>query len=565
MNLQEISNKIKSKSRLWILAIIIFFSSIFGVAYVDNYFDIAKNLDIFSTLYKELNIQYVDDTDPGKLMKTAIDAMLKSLDPYTVYYPESDIEDYRFMTTGQYGGIGTLIRKKDDFIEITEPYEGYPAEKAGLLAGDLILAIDGKSIEGKSTNEVSKFLKGQAGTKLVLQVKRAEKTFDVELSREEIKVKDVPYYGNIEDDIGYIKLNSFTSSASKELIAALKELKSENELKGVIVDLRGNGGGLLNEAVNIVNAFVDRGQSVVEVKGKLKDFNRTHKALNAPVDLEIPIAIIIDGGSASASEIVSGAIQDLDRGVVIGEKSFGKGLVQQTKPLSYNSTLKVTVAKYYIPSGRCIQKLDYSHKNERGLATEVPDSLMTIFYTKNGREVKDGGGIYPDIEIEPKELSNIAQSLYVKNHIFDFATLYKTSHDSITNARDFSLTANEYQDFIAFLDGKDYDYTTQSEKLLKEWEKVATNERYFTDLKEEFESFKAKVKHNKENDLNTFKDEIIELLENEIVSRYYYQSGRLENNLKNDANIKKAIEVLRNQEEYQKILSGKAGVNASKK
>lgn len=565
MNLQEISNKIKSKSRLWILAIIIFFSSIFGVAYVDNYFDIAKNLDIFSTLYKELNIQYVDDTDPGKLMKTAIDAMLKSLDPYTVYYPESDIEDYRFMTTGQYGGIGTLIRKKDEFIEITEPYEGYPAEKAGLLAGDLILAIDGKSIEGKSTNEVSKFLKGQAGTKLVLQVKRAEKTFDVELSREEIKVKDVPYYGNIEDDIGYIKLNSFTSSASKELIAALKELKSENELKGVIVDLRGNGGGLLNEAVNIVNAFVDRGQSVVEVKGKLKDFNRTHKALNAPVDLEIPIAIIIDGGSASASEIVSGAIQDLDRGVVIGEKSFGKGLVQQTKPLSYNSTLKVTVAKYYIPSGRCIQKLDYSHKNERGLATEVPDSLMTIFYTKNGREVKDGGGIYPDIEIEPKELSNIAQSLYVKNHIFDFATLYKTSHDSITNARDFSLTANEYQDFIAFLDGKDYDYTTQSEKLLKEWEKVATNERYFTDLKEEFESFKAKVKHNKENDLNTFKDEIIELLENEIVSRYYYQSGRLENNLKNDANIKKAIEVLRNQEEYQKILSGKAGVNASKK
>lgn len=524
----------------------------------DSYFEISKNLDVFGTLFREVNMYYVDETKPGDLIKKGIDAMLESLDPYTNYIPESDIEDYRFMTTGQYGGVGATIKKQGDYIAIAEPYENFPAFKAGLRAGDIILEIDGKQTKGKNTEDISKLLKGQPSTtvKLLIQREEEKKPFEKSIVREEIKINSVPYYGMLNDKIGYIYLSQFTESASREVKEALIALKENKKLEGVVFDLRGNPGGLLNEAVNISNLFVDKGQEIVSTKGKVKEWEKVYKALNVPVDLDIPVAVLVNSGSASASEIVSGTIQDLDRGVIVGQRTYGKGLVQTTRNLSYNSKLKVTTAKYYIPSGRCIQALDYANRNEDGSVGKMPDSLMKPFKTKNGRRVLDGGGVLPDVKTKPKQYSKITQSLISKNLIFDFATKYRIKNEKIGEAMTFRLTDSEYNDFVTFIADKEYDYTTKSEKLAKDLKEAAESEKYFEKIKDEYDALQKKVAHNKQEDVMTFKKEIKELLEGEIVARYYYQKGRIQNNLDKDPDVKTAIELLTEQPKYSAILKG---------
>lgn len=523
-----------------------------------NDFEISKNIEIFGSVYKEVHAFYVDEPQPGKLMKEGIDGMLKSLDPYTVYIPESDIEDYRFMTTGQYGGIGALIRTREKYVMITDPYEGYPAQKSGLMAGDKILEIDGKILEGKSSDEVSRFLKGQAGTTVKLKVQRDGETapFEKTLTREEIKIKDVPFYGMINNETGYIKLNGFTQSASSEVKAAFKDLKEKKGMKKLVFDLRGNGGGLLMEAVNIVNIFVPRGSEIVSQKGRMQGMSNVYTGKEEPLDLEMPLVVLIDGGSASASEIVAGAIQDLDRGVIIGQRSYGKGLVQQTKQLPYNSMVKITVAKYYTPSGRCIQKLDYAHKDQSGKAIVFADSLVGKFKTKNGREVFDARGIDPDIKSEEKEFSKIVAAIYSNDLMFDFATKFRKDNASIDPAKTFSLSDKQYDQFLAFIKDKDISYKTASEAKFDELKKTAEKEKYYEGAEKEFESLLNKIKPDKNSDLIKFRVEIKEILENEIVSRYYYQNGRVELSLKNDDIIQTAIETLNNSEKYKGILNG---------
>ncbi len=548
----------KQKFKKYILIVSITLASVFSVGFVDSYFEVSKNLDIFATLFRELNIYYVDETDPGELMKTGIDAMLESLDPYTNYIPESNIEDYKLMTTGQYGGIGALIQKHGDNVVISEPYEGFGAFKAGLWAGDRLLQIDGKDVTDKSTSEIRDLLLGQPGTTLKITVKRpgTEEPIEKKVVREEVKIDDVPYYKMYSNDIGYIKLNGFTESAGAEVKAAFNKLKEKNA-KSLILDLRGNGGGLMKEAIDIVNYFVPKGSEVVSTKGKISDWDKVYKATAMPIDTEIPIVVLIDEMSASASEIVSGALQDHDRAVIIGNRSFGKGLVQQVRPLSYNSKLKVTVAKYYTPSGRCIQKLDYSHKDKNGKVKAVPDSLIREFKTlKTYRPVFDGMGIEPDIKVEKKEISDIATSLYLKNHLFDYATDFRLRNDEIPEITEFTISDEEYKRFIKFLEGKDYDYTTESEALLEKLEEAAKADKYFKSLESEYNALLDKFKHNKEEDLYTFKEEIKYILETEIAARYYYQKGKMEASLKTDPVMEKAIEVLSDKQKYDAVFVG---------
>jgi carboxyl-terminal processing protease len=548
--------KIKAK-RIVVVATVcmVGFLGIRAVAPGDNFFEISKNLEIFATLYKELNLYYVDETQPGDLMKTGIDAMLESLDPYTNYITESNIEDYRFMTTGQYGGIGSLIRSIDGDVYISEPYEGSPAQKSGLRAGDKILMIDGVDISDKDQEEISSLLKGQSGTGLKVTYERFDIINEVEITREEIKIPDVPYYGMLNNKVGYISLNSFTQTASKEVREAFVELKNDHGMEKLIFDLRGNGGGLLREAINIVNFFVPKGQEVVRTKGKISEWDRTHVALNEPLDLEMPLVILVDQGSASASEIVSGAIQDLDRGVVVGNTTFGKGLVQQTKDLQYNSKLKLTVAKYYIPSGRCIQKLDYSHKTDDGTVEEVPDSLLKKFETEAGRVVMDGRGIEPDIKVEDDELPHIILSLLTENLFFKYANDYSRNHESIADAADFDLTDEEYNEFVAYLEGKNYSYTTDTEKEFEKLVRIAKDEKYYGMSESAFEEMEKAISSKKNNDLQIFRENIEPILENEIVSRYYYQKGRIKNSLSDDAAVDTALSVLADSEKYRQILT----------
>ena len=540
------------KLKIIIISLVVLISSF---SFTDSYFEVAKNLDIFTTVYRELNNYYVDETDPGKLMKTAIDKMLKSLDPYTNYIPESEIEDFKFMTTGQYGGIGAVITKRKDFVFISEPYEGFPAQKAGLMAGDKILKIDGESAKGKNTEEVSKALKGQPNTEVELLIERPyeEKAFTVNFKRQKISVKSVPFYSFIDDGIGYIKLRSFTRDCSQDVKNALLALKKKGELRGLILDLRNNPGGLLNESVSIVNLFVEKGQEVVSTKGKIKSWDKIYKAYKAPVDLKTPIIVLINQSSASASEIVAGAIQDLDRGVVIGQRSFGKGLVQQTKKLSYNAQLKLTVAKYYIPSGRCIQALDYSNRNDDGSVGKVPDSLMTAFKTKNGRTVFDGGGIKPDIEVEQDDLSNLIISLIRERLLFDFATLYKYKNSSIDSI--FRLSDNDFVFFKDFLSDKSYDYKTETEKAIEALKTTSEKENYFNLLQPQYLDLFDEFELNKKNDLDRNKQIINEILSEEISSRYFYQEGRIRTSIKYDKEIKEAIIHLKQKDLYNSILS----------
>lgn len=519
-------------------------------------FEISKNLEIFINLYKELHLNYVDEINPGQLMKTAIDKMLESLDPFTNFIPESDIEDIRLMTTGQYGGIGALIQQRDGYVVVSEPYENFPAYNAGIKAGDKIMEINGESAQNKSVSDVSTALKGFPGSTVKVMIERPieNKSYTFDIVREDIKIKNVPYFGVLEDGVGYVKLSNFAIGASTEVRDAISNLKANNQISSIIIDLRGNGGGLLGEAVNIVGLFVPKNTLVVTTRGKLKDGNREYKTQANPFDLNIPIVVLIDRMSASASEIVAGAIQDFDRGVVIGQQSYGKGLVQNIVPLNYNTRLKVTIAKYYIPSGRCIQAVDYSDRDSTGRVRRNTDAPKAIFYTNNKRPVYDAGGIIPDIEIEPETAAKITISLVIKNLIFDFATQFAHANPQIPAAGVFKITDNIYNEFVAFLQDKEYDYETESEKILEELKQVTIDEKYFESISEEYESLMTKLTHNKQEDLITFRDEISEILANEIVARYYFQKGRIENALLFDKEVNKSVNILTNKKEYETIL-----------
>lgn len=529
-------------------------------------FEISKNLDIFATMFKELNNNYVDELNYGDLVKTGIDAILDKLDPYTVYISEAEIEDFNFMTTGQYGGIGALIHKQGDYIVISEPYEGSPALKSGLFPGDRILSINDKDAKGKSVSDVSAVLKGQPGTSMKLKIGREGENMPLEITilRENVSIPNVAYSEMVDENTGYIKLTGFTQNSGKEVKDAFTKLKETGKLNALIIDLRDNGGGLMNEAVSITNLFVKKGELVVSTKGKTPDRNKSYKTFVQPVDTEIPIVVLVNAFSASASEIVAGALQDLDRAVIIGERTYGKGLVQNIVPLTYNTQMKVTVAKYYIPSGRCIQAIDYASKDSLGFPRPIPDSLINSFKTKAGRVVYDGGGIMPDISAEEPMASNIAISLITKYLIFDYANKFRREHTTIAEPQDFRISDDIYNDFVAWLHNKDYDYTTRSEKMLSDLKKIAEKEQYYAELKTEFDMLESKMQHNKQADLVKFSDEIRTMLRSEIVSRYYYQKGRIKASVSEDKEIETAIGILRDSRTYKAILDGTSNLTNTK-
>jgi len=545
------------KLPVFVIATVIVFLS-FKVAN-DNYFELNKNLDVFTTIFRELSVFYVDPINAEEMVTAGIDEMLDGLDPYTTFIPEEAADDYRFMTTGQYGGVGALIGQRNNQVVITDPYEGFPAQKFGLMAGDIIRTIDGKSTKGLEYDDVSKMLKGAPNTTLTIVVDRPSsngfETMNKTITRAEIQIKNVPYFGVIEGNVGYIRLSGFTDNAGQEVENAVKDLIQKKKVSGLILDLRGNPGGLLNEAVNIVNVFIDKGQDVVSTKGKVKEWDKLYKTYKSPVDTKTPLVILVNSGSASAAEIVSGSLQDFDRGVVIGQRTFGKGLVQTTRPLAYNTQLKVTTAKYYIPSGRCIQALDYTHRNADGSVGKVPDSLMSEFKTKGGRKVYDGGGVNPDFVTSTLTYSSITQILSAKYLLFDYATQYKIKHPSIADAKSFRLTDVEYADFISWLSNKEYDYETESEAKLEALKQKAEKEKCFQTIQPEYSAVSAKLKVDKSSDLKLHEQEIKWLLENEIVSRYYYQNGRTENSFSSDPEIKMAIKALSNPAVFSAVLN----------
>lgn len=518
-----------------------------------DYFEMNKAIEIFGSVFKNLHSNYVDDLNSGDLVKTAIDAMLAKLDPYTVYYPESDMENVKMQLFGQYGGIGSLIHKQKDHVFISEPYENLPAHKSGLKAGDIILSIDGESCIGKTTSEVSERLRGQAGTTIELTLERDGKQFTKTLKREEIQLPNVSYSGMLDENVGYIKLTEFTKDAGRNVLQAYKKLEAQGA-KYLILDLRDNGGGLLNEAVNIVNLFIEKGNVVVSKKAKSIEKSTSFKTTMKAAAPNIPLVVMINPFSASASEIVAGSLQDFDRAVVIGQRSFGKGLVQTIIPLVYNSQMKVTESKYYIPSGRCIQAIDYSHRNENGMAEKIPDSLKTAYKTKNGRTVYAGSGIEPDVSLEPYTPSNIAISLMGNFHCFNYANKFEKEHPSILPASEFEITDDMYEDFVLFLKDKDYHYVTSSEKGIESLISNAQKEQMNSETINQMNDLKQRIIEDKKNDIYKFKDEIKLLLLDEIIKRYYYQKGSIEASLKHDKEVKRAIEILKDKNEYNKIL-----------
>jgi carboxyl-terminal processing protease len=523
----------------------------------DKYFEIAKNLDIFAAFYRELNTYYVDELPPEKLMYKGIDAMLEETDPYTDFIPEENLDELKFMATGRYGGVGVSVNTDSERTVITDVYEGSPMDKAGVKPGDIILSLDGKATKGMEQEEISRILKGTPGSTLDMVTKHpvtgAES--DKKIIREEINVRAVSFSGITGSDIGYIRMTQFTENSGDLVQSAFEELKKQYPtMKGLILDLRGNPGGLLDEAVAVANIFVDKNKLIVSTKGKVKSWDREYKTEEPAVDAHIPLVVLTNRSSASASEIVAGAIQDLDRGVIIGQRSFGKGLVQTTRPLPYNAKLKVTTAKYYTPSGRCIQAIDYSHRNSDGEVESMPDSLRRSFNTVAGRKVKDGGGIEPDDAVDPTLLSQVAITLLRKQYIFDYATQYYYSHPKIAAANKFVLSEDDFGDFVKYLDGRNYNYKTRSEEALEGFQATARKEKYYDAVAKEFEALQVKMKHDKKQDLLKNKLEIKRLLEEEIANRYYMQRGRIEKSLSSDNEVNEAITVLHTPERYQQLL-----------
>ncbi len=524
----------------------------------DRYFEILKNLDIFATLFKEVNTHYVDEINPTTLMKSGIDEMLETLDPYTNYIGADEIETYRMMTTGEYSGIGAVVERKKGVSTIVMPYEGFAAHEAGLRAGDEIHAINGISLEGKSQEEVRFLMKGQSNSEIVLTIKRfgQDEMFDVPVKREKIAVDSVPYAGMVTDDIGYVRLTSFTQNVGRSIGIKVLDLMEQGADK-IILDLRGNPGGLLHEAVNVSNVFVEKGRKIVTQKGKVRANDWTYNTLNDPVDPNIPVVVLTDNGSASASEIVSGVMQDYDRGVLIGRKTFGKGLVQIERPLSYDAVVKITTAKYYTPTGRCIQAIDYSNRNEDGSVGKIPDSLKSEFYTLNGRKVFDGGGIDPDVEVKKLAFAPITKSLVRDNHIFYYATEYFYKNEDLNPEKpnDLRLSDADYADFKKWLLGRDFNYDTRVERETQDLIEIAKEEKKYTQLKSYFDKLEMATKPNKESDLETFKEEIVMLLEQEIAGRYFYERGIIESTFGKDPDVQAAVTVLNDPEKYQSILN----------
>ncbi|MFW5821620.1 MAG: S41 family peptidase [Bacteroidota bacterium] len=521
----------------------------------DRDFEIVKNLDVFYSLFRELNLFYVDEPDPEKLIETGIEAMLNSLDPYTTFISESEMDNFNFMTTGKYGGIGSLIRQSGEEVIIAEPYENSPAAEAGLRAGDRIISIDGFNTGGKELSQISERLKGTPGTDVELVVKKAgeDKNSKIKITREQIQINNVSYAGVLEDNTGYIRLSNFTLGAGNEVKEAFADLK-ENGIDKLILDLRGNPGGLLIEAVRVCNIFIEKGHLIVSTKGKVKQWDKDHYTTLEAVDTEIPLVVLVNRGSASASEIVAGAFQDLDRAVIVGQRTFGKGLVQTTRSLKYNTQLKVTTAKYYIPSGRCIQALDYANRNEDGSVGHIPDSLISEYKTLGGRTVYDGGGIRPDISDSLETINQLALQLYAQSIIFDFATKYMIGNPVKPSIEGFTIGDSAYEDFISFVMDKNFSYETQSERALRNLMQTAKSEKYYEIAEAEFKELSEKLKHDNEKDIKRFKDEIIELINEEIISRYYFQAGRVQLSIESDPQVFTAMDVLSKEQKISEIL-----------
>lgn len=519
-----------------------------------KYFEISKNIEIFTNLYKELNTYYVDDVDPSKLMRTGVDAMLNSLDPYTNYISESDIEGYRYFTEGKYNGVGASFEKLDEYVFVADVFEGSPAQKAGLKSGDKIMAVDGKSALNRSVDEVSDILKGAAGTDLELTVNRpqlngADKGMKIKVVRDEVTEQNVPFYGMLNDKVGYIVLTTFTRDAGENVKKAFVELKEKNpNMKGLIFDLRDNGGGLLHEAVNICNIWIPKGELVVTTKGKVVDWDRSFKTLNPSVDEQMPVVVLVDKGTASASEIVSGTLQDYDRAVIMGQRSYGKGLVQNMRDIGYNSKLKLTTAKYYVPSGRCIQAVNY----DKGKPVEVADSLRAVFKTKAGRTVLDGGGIKPDVLLTKSNDFGLMKTLKERFLLFDYVTMYSLKHDKIDDPDKFRFT--QFDDFVEYLNKKNFQYDSESEKLLKKLKEEAIKDKYSATIDGELKAIETKIKSDKKNDLLKHKDEIVDEIERAIIARYYYEKGKIKIGLRNDLEIQEAIKVLDDPTRYKSLL-----------
>lgn len=518
-------------------------------------FEVVKNLDVFNSIYKELDMFYVDSLEAQKAIRVGIDAMLSELDPYTVYYPEDDMDELEMMTKGKYGGIGSIIRlRKDSTVIIYEPYEGMPAAEVGLKVGDVLLRIDDNDLKGMDTEKVSNLLRGEPGTTFLLEVQRPgeKKTRKFKITRRNITVSQIPYHGVLRGDVGYINLIGFTENSSRDFRKALISVKADGA-KSLVIDLRGNGGGSLAEAVNIVNLFVPRGKEIVSMKGKVRSSNYSYKSKNEPLDIEMPIVVLVNNGSASAAEIVAGALQDLDRAVIVGSKTFGKGLVQSVRDLPYNGSLKLTTSKYYIPSGRCIQAIDYKNRRE-GQKDRVADSLANVFHTAGGREVRDSGGIMPDVEVKHDTLANLFAYLSNDDVLTDFATDYCKTHLTIAPAAEFAISDADFEAFKRMAVESGFKYDRLSEKRLDDLKKVAEFEGYLKDAEAEFAALAKKLEHNLERDFDNFKDDIKELVEMEIVKRYYFQRGTVESGLRDDVDFDKAVEILHNPEEYNRIL-----------
>lgn len=531
-------------------------SILFGFTTDNKYFDIARNLDIFTTLFKEVNAYYVDEVDPEPLINEGINSMLSSLDPYTNFIPEEDVDSYRAMTTGQYGGIGVVVGTIEKKAYVTMLYENFSAHKEGIKIGDEIIEVNGVAVKEKNPDEVTELLKGTPKSEVELKVVRtgSKEPIVFKIKREKITVGNVPYSGILKENIGYIFLSDFTFGAAKEVKRALNNLKDKGVEK-IILDLRGNPGGLLNEAINVSNIFINKGEEIVSTKSKVEEWNKSYLALNAPVDVKIPLVVLINNASASASEIVAGVVQDYDRGVLIGRKTFGKGLVQSTRPLSYNAQLKVTTAKYYTPTGRCIQRVDYANRNNNGKAKDVPDSLKSEFKTSNGRLVYDGGGLAPDIKVDGRKMASITKELMLEGYIFKYANLFFSVNDSIETPVNFKISDEEYVKFKKWMLDQEFEYAAEVEQRLEVLQKTAEEELIYDKMKTELAELNSDIQKSKASDFEKFDNEIKLLLQKEIVSRYYLYKGDIEATIHHDHDVSKALEILMDDSKYHKILS----------